>query len=144
MASKKATSKSFVASDAYTRPITRSRSKGITQDKSKKEAHHDVMSVMMADITAKAAMEEMERKVNFLIKVVEERDHEITALREQMRTRETADSSQTPIVKATNKGKNMVQENQPQQQLASIASLSVQQLQDMIANSIRAQYEGPP
>ncbi|KAA0055960.1 ty3-gypsy retrotransposon protein [Cucumis melo var. makuwa] len=40
--------------------------------KSKKEAHPDVMSVMMADITAEAVMAEMERKINFLIKVVEE------------------------------------------------------------------------
>ncbi|KAA0054171.1 ty3-gypsy retrotransposon protein [Cucumis melo var. makuwa] len=55
-----------------------------------------------------------------------------------MRTRETAESSQTPVVKATDKGKNVVQENQPQQQSVSVASLSVQQLQDMIANSIRA------
>ncbi|KAA0050144.1 ty3-gypsy retrotransposon protein [Cucumis melo var. makuwa] len=50
--------------------------------KSKKEAQPDVMSVMMAEITVEAAMTEMERKVNFLMKVVEERDHEITALRE--------------------------------------------------------------
>ncbi|KAA0065384.1 ty3-gypsy retrotransposon protein [Cucumis melo var. makuwa] len=115
-----------------------------TSSKSKKEAHSDVMSVMMADITAEAAMAEMERKINFLMKAVEERDHEITALREQMRTRETAESSQTPVVKATDKGKNVVQKNQPQQQSVSVASLSVQQLQDMIANSIRAQYGGPP
>ena len=88
-------------------------------------------------------MAEMERKVNFLMKVVEERDHKITALGEQMRTRETAKSSQTLVVKATDKGKNVVQENQPQQQSVYVASLSVQQLQDMIANSIRAQYGGP-
>ena len=69
----------------------------------------------MANITAEAVMAEMETKVNFLMKVVKERDHEITALREQMRTHETAESSQTPIVKATDKGKNVVQENQPQQ-----------------------------
>ncbi|TYK11759.1 ty3-gypsy retrotransposon protein [Cucumis melo var. makuwa] len=103
----------------------------------KKEAHPDVMSVIMADITVDAAMVEMERKVNFLMKVVEERDHEITALREQMRTRETTESSQTPVVKANDKGNNVVQENQPQQQSVSVASLLVQQLQDMIANSIR-------
>ncbi|KAA0042100.1 ty3-gypsy retrotransposon protein [Cucumis melo var. makuwa] len=59
-----------------------------------------------------------------------------------MRTCETAESSQTPVVKATDKGKNVVQENQPQQQSVSVASLSVQRLQEMIANSIRAQYEG--
>ncbi|TYK08171.1 ty3-gypsy retrotransposon protein [Cucumis melo var. makuwa] len=111
--------------------------------KSKKETHPDVMSVMMADITVEAAIAEMERKVNFLMKVVEERDHEITTLREQMQTHETTKSSQTPVVKATDKGKNVVQENKPQQQSISVASLSVQQLQDIIANSIRAQYGGP-
>ncbi|KAA0042104.1 ty3-gypsy retrotransposon protein [Cucumis melo var. makuwa] len=164
MASKKDASKSYVASDAYTGPITCTRSKGITQEqdqgsnvaqsilkklmespkvgiilkenplydnsdsassKSKKEAYPDVMSVMMADITVEVALTKMERKVNFLMKVVEERDHDIIALREQMRTRETAESSQTPIVKATDKGKNVVQENKPQQQSVSIASLSV-------------------
>ncbi|KAA0054831.1 ty3-gypsy retrotransposon protein [Cucumis melo var. makuwa] len=102
------------------------------------------MSIMMANITTEAAMAKMERKVNFLMKVVKEQDHEITALREQMRTYETAESSQTPVVKTTDKGKNVVQENQPQQQSVSIASISVQQLRDMIANSIRAQFEGLP
>ncbi|TYK20937.1 ty3-gypsy retrotransposon protein [Cucumis melo var. makuwa] len=72
------------------------------------------------------------------------RDHEIAALKDQMKACETTESSQTPVVKATDKGKNVVQENQPQQQSVSAASLSVQQLQDMIANSIRAQYGGPP
>ncbi|KAA0034031.1 ty3-gypsy retrotransposon protein [Cucumis melo var. makuwa] len=152
MTSKKAASKSSVASDGYTGSITHNGSKGITQEqdqgsdvaqsilkqlmefpkteivikenslydnsdstssKSKKEAHPDMMSVMMVDITIEAAM-----------------------------TRETVESSQTPIVKATDKGKNVVEENQPQQQSVSIASLSVQQLQNMIANSIRAQYGG--
>ncbi|KAA0052803.1 retrotransposon gag protein [Cucumis melo var. makuwa] len=50
--------------------------------KLKKEAHPNVMSVMMTDITAEAAMVEMKRKINLLMKVVEERDHEITASRE--------------------------------------------------------------
>ncbi|TYK05789.1 ty3-gypsy retrotransposon protein [Cucumis melo var. makuwa] len=146
MASKKTASNSSVASDAYTGPITTVvlRESLKRRIKSKKEAHPDMMSVVMADITAEAAMTEMERKINFLMKAVEERDHEITACREQMRTRKTAESSQTPIVKATDKGKNAVQENQPQQQSDSVASLSVQQLQDMIVNSIRAQYGGPP
>ncbi|KAA0058829.1 ty3-gypsy retrotransposon protein [Cucumis melo var. makuwa] len=53
--------------------------------KSKKEAHSDVMSVMMADITVEAVMAEMERNINLLMKLVEEQDHEIIALREQMR-----------------------------------------------------------
>ena len=59
-----------------------------------------------------------------------------------MKTRETSKSSQTLVVKASDKGKNVVQENQPQKQLASVASLSVQQLQDMIVNSIKAKNGG--
>ncbi|KAA0046769.1 ty3-gypsy retrotransposon protein [Cucumis melo var. makuwa] len=111
MASKKAASKSCVASDAYTGPITRSRSKGITQEQ---DQGSDIAQSILKQLMEfpKAAMVEMERKVNFLMKVVEERDNEITALIEQMRTRETSES--------------------------------IQQLQDMIANSIRAQYGGSP
>ncbi|KAA0049599.1 retrotransposon gag protein [Cucumis melo var. makuwa] len=37
--------------------------------KSKKEAHPDVMSVMMVDITTETAMVEMERKINLLMKL---------------------------------------------------------------------------
>ncbi|TYK01673.1 ty3-gypsy retrotransposon protein [Cucumis melo var. makuwa] len=146
MASKKTTSKSSIASDAYTGPtpavVLRESFK--SKIKSKKEAHPDVMSIMMADIMIEAAITEIEKKVNFLMKVVEERDHEIIALREQMQTRETVESNQTHVVKATDKEKNVVQENQPQQQSVFVASLSVQQLQDMIANSILAQYGGLP
>ncbi|TYK04935.1 retrotransposon gag protein [Cucumis melo var. makuwa] len=49
---------------------------------------------MMADVTAEAAMAEMERKINFLMKVVEQ-DHEITALKDQMKACETAKLSKT-------------------------------------------------
>ncbi|KAA0031992.1 ty3-gypsy retrotransposon protein [Cucumis melo var. makuwa] len=78
MTSKRAASKSSVASDAYIRLVIRSHSKGIIQEQDQ----------------------------------------------------------------VSDKGKNVVQENQLQQQSASVASLSVQQLQDMITNSIRAQYGG--
>ncbi|KAA0032461.1 retrotransposon gag protein [Cucumis melo var. makuwa] len=113
---------------------------------SDKESHLEVVSVMMVDVAAEATMAKMERKINFLMKVVEERDHEIAALKDQMKACETAESSQTPVVKATDKGKNMVQENQPQQQSVSVASLSVQQLHDMIANSIKLtiRWKGHP
>ena len=50
--------------------------------KSKKEANPNVMSVMMVDVTVEAAMAEMERKINLQMKVVDERDHEITTLKE--------------------------------------------------------------
>ncbi|KAA0038910.1 ty3-gypsy retrotransposon protein [Cucumis melo var. makuwa] len=39
---------------------------------SDKESHFEVVSVMMADVTAEATMAEMERKINFLMKVIEE------------------------------------------------------------------------
>ncbi|KAA0035946.1 ty3-gypsy retrotransposon protein [Cucumis melo var. makuwa] len=124
MALKKVASKSSVTSDAYTGPITSSRSKGITQeqDQGSNVAQSILKQLMESPKAEIAAMAEMERKVNFLMKVMKERDHEITAWREQMRTRETTESSQTLVVKATDKGKNV----------------------DMIANSIRAQYGGPP
>ncbi|KAA0040508.1 ty3-gypsy retrotransposon protein [Cucumis melo var. makuwa] len=69
--------------------------------KLKKEAHPVVMSIMMAYITTEVAM---------------------------MQTHETTQSSQTPVAKVSDKGKNVVPENQPQQQSASVTSLSVQQL----------------
>ncbi|TYK25898.1 ty3-gypsy retrotransposon protein [Cucumis melo var. makuwa] len=110
--------------------------------KSKKEAHPNVMSIMIADIMVEAAMTEMERNINLLMKVVEERNHEISALRDQMRTCETAESNKTSIFKADDKEKAVLQENQMQQSI-SVASLSVQQLQDMIKSSIKVQYGGP-
>ncbi|KAA0053586.1 ty3-gypsy retrotransposon protein [Cucumis melo var. makuwa] len=105
MASKKAASKSSVVNDAYIGPIICSCSKGITQEQD--QAHPDVMLVMMADITTEAAMAEMERKINLLMKIVEERDHKITALREHMRIHETVELSQTHVVKASDKVKNV-------------------------------------
>ncbi|KAA0039179.1 retrotransposon gag protein [Cucumis melo var. makuwa] len=107
-----------------------------------KESHLEVVSAMMVDVTAEATMAEMERKINILMKTVEERDHEITDLKGQMKACEITKSGKTPAVKADNKGKTMLQENQMQQSI-SVASLSVQQLQDMITSSIRAQYGGP-
>ncbi|KAA0035441.1 ty3-gypsy retrotransposon protein [Cucumis melo var. makuwa] len=61
--------------------------------KSKKEAHPNVVSIMMADVTIKAVVAEMERKINLLMQVVEERNHEIVALRKHTQTHETAKSS---------------------------------------------------
>ncbi|KAA0066688.1 ty3-gypsy retrotransposon protein [Cucumis melo var. makuwa] len=87
-----------------------------TSNLSDKQSHLDVVSLMMVDVTVEATMVEMERKINFLMKVVEQQDHEIAALKDQMKACETTESSQTPVVKTTDKGKNVVQENQPQQQ----------------------------
>ncbi|KAA0065777.1 ty3-gypsy retrotransposon protein [Cucumis melo var. makuwa] len=93
-----------------------------TSDLSEKESQIEVMFIMMADVTFEVAMVEMERKINLLMKVVEERDQQIAALRKQMQTCETTESSQTFIAKVDDKGKNVVQENQPQQQSAYVAS----------------------
>ncbi|KAA0067537.1 ty3-gypsy retrotransposon protein [Cucumis melo var. makuwa] len=113
-----------------------------TSDLLEKESHLEVVFVMMTNVMAEAAMVEMEGKINLLMKVVEEQDYKIVALKELMQTPETAELSQTYVAKTIDKEKNVVQESQPQQQLASVASLSIQQLQDMIVNSIRAQYGG--
>lgn len=97
----------------------------------------------MADVgTSEEKMTELEKKVNMLLKVVEERDYEIASLKNHIESRDAAESSHTPIVKNNDKWKNVLQDNQSQDS-TSIASLSVQQLQDMITDSIRAQYGGP-
>ncbi|KAA0067533.1 retrotransposon gag protein [Cucumis melo var. makuwa] len=53
-----------------------------TSDLLKKESHLAVVSVIIVDVTTEAAMAEMKRKMNLLMKVVEERDHEIATLEE--------------------------------------------------------------
>lgn len=49
--------------------------------------------MIIADLTVDAAMVEIERKLNLLMKVVEERDHEIIILKDQIQARETTESS---------------------------------------------------
>ncbi|KAA0039109.1 ty3-gypsy retrotransposon protein [Cucumis melo var. makuwa] len=73
-------------------------------DLSEKESHLEVVSVVMVDVTPKAIMTEMERKINFLMKVVKERDHEIVILKDQMKACETTESSKTLVVKTDDKG----------------------------------------
>ena len=43
-----------------------------TASRSKRETNLDVMFVIMADVTAEATMEKMERKINFMMNVVKE------------------------------------------------------------------------
>ncbi|TYK00345.1 ty3-gypsy retrotransposon protein [Cucumis melo var. makuwa] len=83
-------------------------------DSSEQELHLKVVSVMMTDVIAEATMANIERKINFLMKAIEERDHEIAALKDQMKVCETAKSSKTPVVKADDKGKVVLQEIQTQ------------------------------
>ncbi|KAA0042067.1 retrotransposon gag protein [Cucumis melo var. makuwa] len=118
MPSKKVVSNSSVASDAYTGPITRSRSKGITQEQDQgSNVAQSILKQLMESLKAGIVLKEnllydnsdsasSKSKKEAHPDVVEERDHEITTLKEQMRTRETAESSKTLVVKATDKGKN--------------------------------------
>ena len=72
-------------------------------------------------------MTELEKKINMLMKAVEERDYEIASLKNHIESYDTTESSHTHTVKNTNKGKTIIQESQSQNS-TSIASLSVQQL----------------
>ncbi|KAA0054645.1 ty3-gypsy retrotransposon protein [Cucumis melo var. makuwa] len=126
MAPRKVTSKSTVANDSYTGLVTQSHLKTSMQEQEQdKESYLEVEFVMMADVTVEASMAEMERKINFLMKVVEERDHEIATLKDQMKAYKTAELSKTSAIKPNDKGKAVLQENQTQQSM-SVTSLSVQ------------------
>ena len=81
-------------------------------DLSKQKSDLEVVSIMMTDVTVEVAKAKMEMKINFLIKVVEERDHEIATLKDQIKAYETGESSKTYAIKADDKGKVVLQENQ--------------------------------
>ncbi|TYK25809.1 ty3-gypsy retrotransposon protein [Cucumis melo var. makuwa] len=103
----------------------------------------NIMSVMVTNVdTSEDRMAELEKKVNMLMKAVEERDFEIASLKNHIESREAAESSHTHTIKNVDKGNAVMQESQPQNS-TSIVSLSIQQLQEMIGNSIKAQYDGP-
>ncbi|KAA0065417.1 ty3-gypsy retrotransposon protein [Cucumis melo var. makuwa] len=85
----------------------------------------NIMSVMVTDVdTSEDRTAELEKKVNMLMKAVEERDFEIASLKNDIESRDAAESSHTHIIKNVNKGKAIMQESQPQNS-TSIASLSV-------------------
>ncbi|KAA0042128.1 ty3-gypsy retrotransposon protein [Cucumis melo var. makuwa] len=113
-------------------------------ERSNEEASQpNIMSVMVTDVdTSEDRMAELEKKVNMLMKAVEERDFVIALFKNHIESRDAAESSHTQTIKNVNKGKAIMQESQPQNS-TSIASLSIQQLQEMIANSIKTQYGGP-
>ena len=70
-------------------------------------------------------MTELEKKVNMLMKMIEERDYEIASLNNHIESRDSAESSHTHTAKNIDKGKTFMQKSQPQN-LTSISSLSVQ------------------
>ncbi|KAA0064216.1 retrotransposon gag protein [Cucumis melo var. makuwa] len=90
-------------------------------ERSNEEApQQNIMSVMVTDVDeSEDRMAELEKKVNMLMKVVEERDYEIAFLKNHIESRDAAESSHKHTVKNTDKGKA-----------------------EMIANSIKTQYGG--
>ncbi|KAA0047487.1 ty3-gypsy retrotransposon protein [Cucumis melo var. makuwa] len=87
--------------------------------------HPSIMSVMVTDVdTSEDRMAKLEKKINMLMKDIEERDYEIASLKNHNESRDTAESSYIHIVKNTDKGKATMQESQPQNS-TSIALLSV-------------------
>ncbi|KAA0052315.1 ty3-gypsy retrotransposon protein [Cucumis melo var. makuwa] len=58
----------------------------------------NIMSVMVTDVdTSEARMVELEKKVNMLMKAVEERDFKIASLKNHIESRDTAESSHTHL-----------------------------------------------
>ena len=93
-----------------------------------KVSHPNIMSVIVTNVnTSEDKMAELEKRVNMLMKAVEERDFEIASLKNHIESRDAAESSHTHTIKNVDKGKAIMQESQ-QKNLTLIASLSVQQL----------------
>ena len=81
---------------------------------------------MVTDVdTGEDRMTELEKKINMLMKAVEERDYEIASLKNHIESRNAAESSHKHTVKNANKGKAIMQESLLQNS-TSITSLSIQ------------------
>ena len=112
----------------------------------------EVVSVMMTNtFTMEEKMAEMEQRVVFLTKALEDKDLQIATLMNKLGVQDLDESSLGPehplgfTLKGENakvdKGKGGKGTSQHGHS-TSMASMSVQQLQDMITNTIRAQYGG--
>ncbi|KAA0063235.1 ty3-gypsy retrotransposon protein [Cucumis melo var. makuwa] len=87
--------------------------------------HPNIMSVMATDMdTSGDRMTELEKKINMLMKAVEERDYEIAYLKNHVESHDATESSHTYTTNNADKGKAIMQENQPQNS-TSIALLSI-------------------
>ena len=93
--------------------------------------------------TMEEKMVEMEQRVVRLTKALEDKDLQITTLMNKLEVQDLGESSHDHKFTSAKDNEGREIENTPQQeQSTSVASLSVQQLQDMITNTIRAQYGG--
>ena len=88
-------------------------------------------------------MAEMEQRVVLLTKALEDKDLQIATLMNKLEVQDLGESSHGHKFISAKDDEGREIENTPQrEQSTSVASLSVQQLQDMITNTIQAQYEG--
>ncbi|OIS96100.1 hypothetical protein A4A49_58626, partial [Nicotiana attenuata] len=109
------------------------------------------VNALMTDATnvdEKFAM--MEQTIEVLKKSVEDKDLQIAQLMNKLEAYSPGESSHVPPRSPVfTSQKTAVEESfaklniQKEKQSTSVAALSVQQLQDMITNTIRAQYGGP-
>ena len=98
----------------------------------------EVVSVMMTNTsTMEEKMVEMEQRVVLLTKALEDKDLQIATLMNKLKVQDLGESSHGHKFTSAKDDERREIENTPQQeQSTSVASLSVQQLQDMITNTI--------
>ena len=101
--------------------------------------------------TMEEKMAEMEQRVVLLTKALEDKDLQIATLMNKLEVQDSGESSLGPVhplgftLKEENAKVDKGKEGEGTSQhghSTSMASISVQQLQDMITNTIRAQYGG--
>lgn len=104
----------------------------------------EVVPVMMTNTsTMEEKMAEMEQRVVLLTKALEDKDLQIATLMNKLEAQDLGESSHGHKFTSAKDDEGKETQDTPQQeQSTSVASLSVQQLQDMIMNTIRAQYGG--
>ena len=88
-------------------------------------------------------MAEMKQRVILLTKALEDKDLQIATLMNKLEVQDLGESNHGHKFTLAKDDKGREIENTPrQEQSTSVASLSVQQLHNMITNTIRAQYGG--
>ena len=99
---------------------------------------------MMANTsTMEEKMVEMEQRVVLLTKALEDKDLQIATLMNKLEVQDLGESSHGHKFISMKDDEGREIENTPRrEQYTLVASLSVQQLQDMITNTIRAQNGG--
>ena len=88
-------------------------------------------------------MAEMKQRVILLTKALEDKGPQIATLMNKLEVQDLGESSHCHKFTSVKDDEGRETENTPrQEQSTSVASLSIQQLQDMITTTIQAQYGG--